>query len=145
MLRGNISAKVDEKGRLKIPAAFLEELKAFGSQFYVTSSTGHTARIYPMKAWEEIEAKLAKLSSHNPTKERFLTWTNYYGLTVEIDAQGRILIPSTLREAAEMKGEVDVNGRLAYLEVWSHARMLENLAKNQFAEDDKRILDELGI
>jgi MraZ protein len=42
MLRGNIPAKVDEKGRLKIPAAFLEELKGFGDQFYVTSETGET-------------------------------------------------------------------------------------------------------
>ena len=57
MLRGNIPAKVDEKGRLKIPAAFLEELKGYGDQFYVTSETGDTARIYPMKVWEEIESQ----------------------------------------------------------------------------------------
>ena len=98
MLRGNIPARVDEKGRLKIPAAFLEELKASGDRFYVTSETGETAKIYPMKAWEEIEAKLSRLSSHNRTKEKFLLWTNYYGQAVEIDGQGRILIPPVLRE-----------------------------------------------
>ena len=63
MLRGNIPAKVDEKGRLKIPAAFLEELKGFGDQFYVTSETGDSARVYPMKFWSGIEEKLAKISS----------------------------------------------------------------------------------
>ena len=87
MLRGNIPAKVDEKGRLKIPAAFLEELKGFGGQFYVTSETGEYARIFPMKIWEELESKLARLSSHNKTKQKFLTWTNYYGQAVEIDGQ----------------------------------------------------------
>ena len=145
MLRGNIPAKVDEKGRLKIPAAFLEELKGFGDQFYVTSETGDTARIYPMKVWEEIEAKLSRLSSHNKTKEKFLTWTNYYGQEVEIDGQGRILIPPVLREAALMKGDVDVNGNLTYLEVRNHTRSLENLKKSQLTDDDWKTLDDLGI
>ncbi len=145
MLRGNIPAKVDEKGRLKIPAAFLEELKGFGDQFYVTSETGDTARIYPMKVWEEIEAKLSRLSSHNRTKEKFLTWTNYYGQAVEIDGQGRILIPPVLREAALMKGDVDVNGNLTYLEVRNHNRSLENLKKSQLTEEDWKTLDDLGI
>jgi MraZ protein len=145
MLRGNIPAKVDEKGRLKIPAAFLEELKAYGDQFYVTSETGETARIYPMKVWEEIEAKLSRLSSHNRTKEKFLLWTNYYGQAVEIDGQGRILIPPVLREAALMKGDVDVNGNLTYVEVRNHVRSLENLKKSQLTEDDWKTLDDLGI
>jgi MraZ protein len=145
MLRGNIPAKVDEKGRLKIPAAFLEELKGYGDQFYVTSETGETARIYPMKVWEEIEAKLSRLSSHNRTKEKFLTWTNYYGQVVEIDGQGRVLIPTVLREAALMKGDVDVNGNLTYLEVRNHARSLENLKKSQLTEEDWKTLDDLGI
>jgi MraZ protein len=145
MLRGNIPAKVDEKGRLKIPAAFLEELKGSGDQFYVTSETGETARIYPMKVWEEIEAKLSRLSSHNRTKEKFLTWTNYYGQAVEIDGQGRILIPPVLREAALMKGDVDVNGNLTYLEVRNHGRSLENLKKSQLTEEDWKTLDDLGI
>jgi MraZ protein len=145
MLRGNIPARVDEKGRLKIPAAFLEELKGFGDQFYVTSETGDTARIYPMKFWEEIEAKLSRLSSHNRTKEKFLLWTNYYGQVVEIDGQGRILIPPVLRESALMKGEVDVNGNLTYLEVRNHGRSLENLKKSQLTDEDWKTLDDLGI
>ncbi len=100
MLRGNIPAKVDEKGRLKIPAAFLEKLKEHGERFYVTSEEGDHARIYPMKFWGEIEEKLAKVSSYNKAKQKFLTRTNYYGQVVEIDGQGRVLIPAVLREAA---------------------------------------------
>ena len=145
MLRGNIPARVDEKGRLKIPAAFLEELKGFGEQFYVTSETGDVAKIYPMKVWEELEGKLARLSSHNRTKQKFLTWTNYYGQAVGIDNQGRILIPPRLRESAQMKGDVDVTGHLTYLEVWNHERSVENLKKSPITDEDLKTLDDLGI
>ncbi len=145
MLRGNYPATVDDKGRLKIPVAFLEKLKESGNQFYVTSENGDYARIYPMKIWHEIEEKLARLSSHNPTKQKFLARTSYFGQVVEIDGQGRILIPAVLREAAQMKGEVDVLGNLTYLQVWNHARFLESLNKNPITPEDEKTLDELGI
>jgi len=145
MLRGNYPATVDEKGRVKIPADFLEELRKSGKRFYVTSSTGDRARIYPMKVWEEIEKKLAKLSSHNQAKQKFLTRTNYYGQVVEVDGQGRILIPPVLRESAQMKGEVDIQGQLTYLEVWNHAQFLEQMNRNPMTAEDEQTLDGLGI
>ena len=145
MLRGNYPATVDEKGRVKIPADFLEELRKSGKRFYVTSSTGDRARIYPMKVWEEIEKKLAKLSSHNQAKQKFLTRTNYYGQVVEVDGQGRILIPPVLRESAQMKGEVDIQGQLTYLEVWNHAQFLEQMNRNPMTAQDEQTLDGLGI
>ena len=145
MLRGNYPAKVDGKGRLKIPAAFLETLREHGSQFYVTSENGNYVRIYPMKIWSEIEERLARLSSHNRTKQKFLTRANYFGQVVEIDRQGRVLIPPILREAALMKGDVDVLGNLNYLEVWNHSRFLENLDKHPITADDEKTLDDLGI
>jgi len=145
MLRGNYPAKVDGKGRLKIPAAFLETLREHGSQFYVTSENGNYVRIYPMKIWSEIEERLARLSSHNRTKQKFLTRANYFGQVVEIDRQGRVLIPPILREAALMKGDVDVLGNLNYLEVWNHSRFLENLDKNPITAEDEKTLDDLGI
>ena len=76
MLRGNSPAKVDEKGRVKIPAAFVDTLKESGERFYVTSTDGDYARIYPMKVWNSIEEKLAKLSTNNSTKQKFLTRTS---------------------------------------------------------------------
>ncbi len=145
MLRGNYPATVDEKGRLKIPADFLAELRRLGKKFYVTSASGDHARIYPMRAWEEIERKLAKRSSYNPAKQKFLTRTNDYGQVVEMDGQGRILIPSILRESAEMKGEVDVQGNLTHLQVWNHARLLEQLNRNPITAADEQAFDELGI
>jgi MraZ protein len=143
MLRGNYLAKVDEKGRVKIPSDFLGELRKLGSKFYVTSATGEAAQVYPMKAWEEIESKLAKLSSHHAAKQKFLARTGYYGQVVEVDGQGRILIPPVLREAAQMKGEVDVAGRLTYLEVWNHQRFLDqHINHNQITAEE---LEQLGI
>jgi MraZ protein len=82
---------VDEKGRLKIPAVFLDALQEFGNQFYITSVTGETARIYPMKVWGEIEDKLAKTPSTNQAKRKFLMRTSYFGQMVELDGQGRVM------------------------------------------------------
>jgi len=130
---------------MKIPADFLALLRKTGKKFYVTSETGGMARIYPMKSWEEIEKKLAKVSSHNRAKQKFLARANYYGQVVEVDGQGRILIPPTLRESAQMKGEVDVQGQLTYLEVWNHAQFLEQLNRNPITAEDEKELDLLGI
>src|SRR5712692_6274567 len=90
--RGNHQAKVDEKGRLKIPAVFLEDLRTYGNQFYITSTTGESARIYPMQVWIAIEEKLAKVSSQNQAKRKFVMRTSYFGQVVEMDGQGRVLL-----------------------------------------------------
>jgi MraZ protein len=144
-LRGNCPAKVDEKGRLKVPAGFLEDLKEYGPQFYITSITGETAKIYPMKVWNEIEEKLAKVSSQNRTKQKFLMRTSYFGQTVELDGQGRLLLPAVLREAAQTKGDVDVLGGLDHLEVMNHTRVLDDMQKEPFTGDDFKNLEDLGI
>lgn len=144
-MRGNYLATVDEKGRVKIPADFLAELRKQGAKFYVTSAKGDHARVYPMKEWEAIEKKLAKRSSYEPVKRKFLERTNYFGQVVEVDGQGRILIPPVLRESAEMKGEVNIQGNLTYLEVWNHARFLEHMKQNPVTAEDEKALDELGI
>jgi MraZ protein len=144
-LRGNYPAKVDEKGRLKIPAAYLEALREYGNRFYITSQTGETARIYPMKVWGEIEDKLEKLPSSNKAKRKFLMRTSYFGQEVELDAQGRVLLPAVLREAAQTKGDVDVLGGLDYLEVMNHARALDQLKNEPYTDEDDKVLGDLGI
>ncbi|HWY42389.1 MAG TPA: hypothetical protein VNX66_02755 [Candidatus Sulfotelmatobacter sp.] len=144
-LRGNYPAKVDDKGRLKIPAVYLEQLKAFGNQFYITSPTGDTARIYPISVWQAIEEKLSKVSSQNQAKRKFLMHTSYYGQMAEMDQQGRVLLPAILREKAQTKGEVDVFGALDYLEVMNHSKVMEDMNKNPFTEADFKALEDLGI
>jgi MraZ protein len=144
-LRGNCQAKVDDKGRLKIPAVFLEALQEYGSQFYITSTTGEKARIYPMKVWEGIEDKLAKMPSTNKAKQKFLFHTSYYGQAVELDGQGRVLIPAVLRESAQTKGDVDVQGALDHLEVMNHTRVLDQLKNDPYTDADDEALNLSGI
>ena len=144
-LRGNCPAKVDEKGRLKIPSVFLDELKEFGNQFYITSTTGETARIYPMKVWSEIEDKLAQKPSADVAKRKFLMRTSYFGQVAELDGQGRLLLPAVLREAAQTMGEVDVFGALNYLEVMNHTRVLDELKNEPYTKDDDDALNALGV
>jgi len=146
MFRGNHPTRVDEKGRLKVPAEFKRLIdEKYGTQFYITSLDGKVAQVYPFEEWQRIEEKLAKLSNFNPTKKKFLNRTNYYGQLVEIDGQGRLLIPALLRESAEIRGEVAVVGNLTYLEVQSIEAYKKDIEENPFTQDDEKTLDELGI
>ena len=118
MFRGNHPTRVDEKGRLKLPAEFKRRVdELYGPQFFITSKDGRRAEIWPLKEWEKIEAQLAKLSPMDPVRKKFLDVTNYYGQMVEMDAQGRLLLPQLLRESAKAAGEVNVLGVQTMLEV----------------------------
>lgn len=146
MLRGNAPATIDEKGRLKIPSAFRAHIEeSWGSDFYVTSLSGESVLIYPLPVWQEIEERLAKLPSLNPTKKKFLDRTNYYGQVTSTDKSSRILIPPLLRESAQMSGEVAVLGYLDHLDVWNNKRFLGRIKEHEFSEDDQDTLSKLGI
>ena len=145
MFRGNNPARVDEKGRLKVPADFERHIdEKYGAEFYITSRDGKVAEIYPVEEWRRIEEKLSKLSNFNPSKKKFLNKVNYYGQMVEMDAQGRLLMPQILREAAGIRGDVAVYGNLTYLEV-RNLEVSKQLAEEQFTTEDEKTLDELGI
>ena len=146
MLRGSTSARIDDKGRLKVPNAFrrLVEQK-HGREVFLTSLTGEYVRIYPMPVWLELEEKLAAMPSTHPAKLRFLDRVNYYGSDGELDAQGRVIIPARLRETASMNGEVDVLGQVNYLDVWNHDRFVAKMQREPFTDDDARALSEFGV
>ncbi len=146
MFRGNHPTRVDEKGRLKVPAEFKRVIdERYGAQFYITSTDGKTAMIYPMEEWEALEQRVAKLPRFNPTKKKFLDRVNYYGQVVEMDNQGRLLIPSILRESAEIKGDVAVVGRQEYLVARNLEAFKQEIEQNPFTDEDEKTLSELGI
>ena len=146
MFRGNHPTRVDEKGRLKVPSEFKRVIDdQYGAQFYITSTDGKTAMIYPFEEWERLEQKLAKLSNFNPTKRKFLDRVNYYGQMVEMDSQGRLLVPSILRDSADIKGDVVVLGNLSYLVVRNLEAFQKEMEANPFTAEDEKTLDELGI
>lgn len=146
MFRGSAPAKVDAKGRLKIPTAFVRALdESFDKELFVTSILGDSALIYPLTVWEEIEARLREMPSTHRTKVRFLERVNYFGQQVRLDAQGRLVIPQLLRERAGMSGEVVVSAHLDHLEVWNHERFQKRLEEQPFTDEDFRALSEQGI
>ena len=146
MFRGNHPTRVDEKGRLKVPAEFKRVIdEKYAQKFYITSQDGTIAQVYPFEEWERIEQKLAALSTFNPTKKKFLNRTNYYGQVVEMDGQGRLLVPQILRESAQIRGEVAVLGNLTYLEVRNLEAFRKEIDEQAFTDEDTKTLDELGI
>ena len=146
MLRGNAPAKIDDKGRLKVPNAFRALIQdEYGRDVFVTSLTGESVRIYPMAVWTEVEKKLGQIPATHPARLKFLDRVNFYGQVTELDTQGRILIHQRVRESAGMSGEVDVLGQFNYLEVWNHDRFVAKLQREPFTDDDARALSDLGM
>ncbi len=146
MLRGNYTARVDEKGRLKVPTAFRRHVEEkYGLGFYVTSITGEQVRIYSIHEWEIIEQRLALLPSMDPARRKFLDRANYYGQEAEMDPQGRLLIHPLLRRSAGVMGDVAVLGCLTYLEVWDLERFQQRLIDDPYTEDDEAAIARLGI
>ncbi|MDE2971572.1 MAG: division/cell wall cluster transcriptional repressor MraZ [Acidobacteriota bacterium] len=136
MFRGNHPATVDAKGRLKVPAAFLDALKQFGTQVFITSLDGGSASIYPIKVWEDIESRVHGLGALHPTRRRFSRATNAYGQQAELDAQNRLLLPQNLRTAANLVGKVDVLGLEHCLEVWNHATLFSQIEDEPITDED---------
>jgi MraZ protein len=146
VFRGNSPARIDDKGRLKVPNAFRSLLESkYGRELFLTSLTGEYVRLYPLPVWAEIEQKLAAMPSTHPSRLRFLDRINYFGQAAELDAQGRVIIPLRLRDAATMAGEVDVLGHVNYLDVWNHDRFIARLQRDPYTDDDARSLAEFGI
>lgn len=146
MLRGSALAKVDDKGRLKVPSAFRAAIESsFGADFFVTSLRGESVRIYPMEVWVRIEERIARVSSMNPSVMRFKSAVNYYGQASTMDAQGRLLIHPLLRDRADVRGEIVVLGQQDFLEVWNRAAFEERLNAEPLTDGDLAILADLGI
>jgi MraZ protein len=146
MLRGNYTARIDPKGRLKVPTAFRRYIQEnHGADVYVTSLTGESVRIYPLSEWESIEQRLALLPSMDPARRKFLDRTNYFGQQATMDSQGRVLLHPLLRKSAGVVGDVTVLGYLTYLEVWELERFQQRLLSDPYTEEDEASIARLGI
>ncbi len=145
MFRGNHPTRVDEKGRLKLPAAYKHRVDEFykAKEFYITSKDGKRAELYPMQEWEKIEAKILSIAQMNPLRKRLLELTSYWGQAANMDEQGRLLIHPLLRDAAKVTGEVVVFGMLTYLEVANHQGFKAELAP--LSEAEQMALSEFGL
>ncbi len=141
MFRGNHPAKVDEKGRLKMPSAFKQLVDAAHvTQFYVTSTDGKSAEIWPLPEWEKREEQLADSSTMDDAVRKYLNVTSYYGQQVEMDNQARLLLPQILRGSAKLDAEVAVFGMRTYLEVHNREIFESNLSANELTAEDRKAM-----
>jgi MraZ protein len=145
-LRGSAPARIDDKSRLKVPTVFRGAFQDDkGPDVFVTSLTGESVRIYPMPVWLDIERKLSAMPSNHPSRLKFLDRVNYYGQASELDGQGRVVIPQTLRDSASIVGDVRVFGRIDYLDVWNEERFAQKLQREAWTDEDGLKLSEFGI
>ena len=147
VLRGSTGAKIDDRGRLKVPADFRRILEdKYGYQMFVTSYDARSVRIYPFPVWHEIELRMEKLPSTHPTRRRFSLQVNSHGAQTTMDKQGRILIPDKLRQLAKVdeKADVRVIGQQNYLDVWNED-LLKKTLEQPLSEEDLKTLADLGI
>lgn len=146
MFRGSSPAKIDSKGRLKVPTEFRRLLaESYGPEVFITSVDGASAKLYPLSVWEAVESKLAAMPSAHRAKERFLERVNYFGQQLRLDSQGRVVIPQILRRQAEIVGDVVVSGRIDQLEIWNRERFAQKLEAAPLTEEDYQSLAEYGI
>lgn len=145
-LRGSAPARIDDKGRLKIPTLFRGLIQdQQGPDVFVTSLTGDCIRIYPMPVWLDIEQRLSRMPANHPSRLKYLDRVNYFGQTGELDSQGRVVIPAHLRDAAAITGDVRVFGRIDYLDVWNEERFVAKLQREAWTDEDGLRLAEHGI
>jgi MraZ protein len=132
MFRGQFEHAIDAKGRTSLPSRYREVLAATGDVRLVITPAlfDPCLKVYPMRAWEELEAKIAALPEFEPNavflRRRFLS----AAVECELDKQGRILVPPPLREHASLEKDVLWAGMGRTAELWSRERWTAGLVKS---------------
>lgn len=146
VLMGHSPTKIDEKGRLKIPASFRKIIEdRYGQDCFITSTDGERALVYPLAVWFDFQARLAKVPSTSQAKQKLLERVNYFGQVGTIDAQGRVLVPAVLREVAGITDDVVVLGSQDHLIVWNEPKIQKRLSETPLTADDFKELELHGV
>ena len=146
VLMGHSPAKIDEKGRLKVPSGFRKIIEEkYGHDCFITSEDGERALVYPLPVWYDFQARLAKVPSASQAKSKLLERVNYFGQVATIDAQGRVLVPGILRSVAGIADDVVVLGNTDHLIVWNEERMKKRLSDTPLTADDFKELELHGV
>ena len=141
--RGRFEYTIDDKGRVNIPSPFREQLQESGQQsFFITNFYGCLYG-YTEKEWYKVEEKLSHISSTDVVKNNFVRV--FLGSAVEVvpDKQGRILIPSTLRNHAKLEKDVVFLGLTKRFEIWSLARWQEEMTQFEKMPSDPVLVKEI--
>ena len=122
MFTGEYRHGVDEKGRLAVPARFRLELQAGA---FVSKWTDLCLAIFPKDAWDDVATKVGSLHLSDADGRAFQRYLFASAFEVELDRQGRLVIPSGLRGFAGLVGEVAVIGSRDHVELWEPSRWAE--------------------
>jgi len=143
--RGGFPATIDAKGRFKLPAKLREQLEtAFGREVYVCSFFPHELRVYPLAMWQGVEERLLSKPAMKPAILKLVERVNY-GQLLEVDEQGRILVPVLLREMVDVEGEVVVSGRINHLAVTNRSRAASFLKEASLSDEELEELAQLEL
>ncbi len=146
VLMGHSPAKIDEKGRLKVPANFRKIIEdKYGRDCFITSTDGERALVYPLPVWFDFQSRLSKVPSTSLAKAKLLERVNFFGQIGSIDAQGRITVPAVLREVAGIADDVVVLGSQDHLIVWNEIKMKKRLTETPLTEEDIKELELHGV
>ena len=125
--RGINNIAVDAKGRMAMPARYRERLlEACGGRLIVTVDQDHCLLVYPLPEWEIIETKFNELPSLNKTARLLQRLLIGHATELEMDAQGRILLPAMLRDFAGLNKKAVLIGQGKKLEIWDEDTWAEN-------------------
>ncbi len=146
VLMGHAPAKVDEKGRLKIPSNFRKLIEEqHGSECFITSMDGERALIYPMAVWYAYQGRLSKVPSSSMAKNKLMEKVNFFGHAATIDAQGRVLIPTILRNVAGITEDVVVLGNTDHLIVENGEKIQQRMSETPMSAEDWKELELHGV
>ena len=143
MFIGEYRYNADAKGRISVPAKFRDEL---GESFFVTKGLDQSLFVFPQSEWDKFQEKLQSLPLTNPRARAFSRIFYSGAAEIEMDKQGRMLIPQNLREFAGLEKELLVIGVGSRVEIWSEEAWNrynnpDNLSYDELAEN----LEDLGI
>ncbi len=140
---GEYQHSLDEKGRLIIPAKLRETL---GDQFVVTKGLDNCLFVYPKEEWANVESKLRTLPMTNANARAFARFMFSGATEVEVDKQGRVNLPQSLREHGKLDRDVLIIGVNTRVEIWSvlEWKKYQDEAGQSYEEIAEKIVD-LGI
>ncbi len=145
MFRGHFEHAIDDKGRTSLPARFRDVLASSGDvRLVVTPALGDPCLdVYPLAAWEALEAKLAQLNAFDPQVIEFRRFYVSAAVECELDKQGRILVPNGLRDHAGLSKNVLWLGHGQKAELWSREQW-EALSRKKSAEELRDLRAAMG-
>ena len=142
MFMGEYNHTLDTKGRLIIPSKFRETL---GEKFVVTKGLDGCLFVYANDDWNAFEQKLTSLPLINKEARQFARFFLAGAATVEVDKQGRILLPPVLREYANLTKDVVLVGVLSRVEIWDKDRWQENTYDEDEMDEIAEHMADLGF